>query len=112
MRSESEIRWVRAKNTVGQILKASDWHVIIPGVGDINLPPGTACSTGLSGSLQFAQHSAMKTMDGRVHEECRSLARDWLEGVTSSPGPLSEPAEDQELAAPDTAFTKMPPRTV
>lgn len=108
MRSESEIRWVRAKNNVNQVTKASDWHVIIPGMGSLNLPPGTACSTGLVGSLQFAQHSALKSLDGRVHEECRAIAEAWIESLDPTPGPLAQPDDGPALAGPNNRYSEGP----
>jgi len=108
VRSESEVRLVRSKNIVGQILKASNWHAIIPGVGDLNLPPGTACSTGLVGTLQFAAWSGWKNLDGRIHPECRALVEAWLETIDPSPGPGTPPDSEEQLAPPKTTYTESP----
>ena len=90
------------------MIKVSDWHAIVPGVGDIDLPPGTACSTGLAGSLTFVSHSQIRTIDGRVHPECMEAALDYIVRISSSPGLVPGPEPDRQLAAPDTAYTKSP----
>lgn len=108
MRSESEVRWVRARNNVGQMTKLSDWHSLVPGMGDLNLPPGTSCSTGLSGSLQFAQHSGMRNMDGRIHEECMKNALDYISAIDPSPGQTGPRDPDRQLSPPKTAYTGSP----
>ena len=104
MRSESEIRWVRAKNNVGQRVKVTDWHAIIPGHGSRITPPGTACNVGLTGSLQFVEHSAIRTLDGQQHDECVGIVNAWLESIDPSPGALRPPDPEVKLAAPDTEY--------
>lgn len=93
MRSESEIRWVRVKNNVGQMTKVSKWHAIIPGLGADGTPPGTACGTRLMGSFAFEQHSAIKSRDGQRHADCERMADEYVAGIDPSPGPR-EPDEE------------------
>lgn len=83
MRSESEIQWVRVKNNVGQATRASDWHAIIPGEGDMVDPPGTVCGTALSGQRQMITHEGSKTIDGLKHAECMGLVEEWLAEVVN-----------------------------
>lgn len=111
MRSESEVRWVRAKNTVGGVSKVSQWHAIIPGLGDLNLPPGTVCNTGLTGSLQFASDVEVKTLDGRRHPECSVVVDAWVAEIDPSPGPLVPPDDPPKLDPPKTTYTEMRRRT-
>lgn len=92
MRSESEVRWVRAKNPVGTTTKITPWHAIVPGLGADAPPPGAACGTGLVGRLQFDSHQAVLTLDGKKHEECMALVIDYIATVDPSPGPR-EPDE-------------------
>lgn len=100
MRSESEVRWVRAKNNVAQRTVTTDWHAIIPGFGSKITPPGTVCNTGLSGSLQQVDHSAITTLDGKRHDECVGIVNAWLEGLDPSPGKLRAADPEVKLAAP------------
>lgn len=100
MRSESEIKWIRAKNNVGQRMVVTDWHAIIPGYGSRITPPGTACNTGLAGSLQSVDHSAIKSLDGRQHDECVGLVNAWLESIDPSPGPIRNADPEVKLAPP------------
>ncbi len=113
MHSESEVRWVRAKITASGVpIEITDWHVIIPGLGDINVPPGTACSTPLGDRLQFESHTAIKTMDGKRHAKCEKIARDWVKGIDPSPGPAPEPEPPVKFKAPDNTYTEMRRRRV
>ena len=100
MRSESEVSWVRVKNNVGQATRVSDWHALIPGLGSMTVPPGTACGVGLTGSRQTISHSGLRNIDGKKHEACILMARDWLKGIDPTPGPLREPDPEPELAPP------------
>jgi hypothetical protein len=72
---------------------------MVPGLGTEN-GPGVACGIGLSGSLQFVAHSAISTMDGRIHERCKKLAKAYVGTVDHSPGPREPDEPDPELAAP------------
>ncbi len=112
MRSESEIRWVRAKNPVGVQTKVSLWHAIVPGLGVDAPPPGTACGTGLTGSLQFDSHQGMLTLDGKRHQQCMDLAVAYIEDIDPSPGPGEPPDPDRPLAPPRTQYTETRERTV
>lgn len=100
MRSESEVRWVRAKNTVGQATRASDWHAIIPGYGSLSSPPGTICGVGLVGQLQFEQNGGIRTREGVKHQECILAVHRWIAGIDPSPGPRIPDEPDVELAPP------------
>lgn len=100
MRSESEVQWVRVKNNVGQATRASDWHAIIPGHGSLDVPPGTACGVGLSGSRQMVPNSGIGQIDGRKHDECRELVAAFLATIDPSPGPRTPDDPDKEFAAP------------
>lgn len=100
MRSESEIIWVRARNNVGQRTMVTDWHAIIAGYGSQRTPPGTVCNTGLAGSLQQVQHSAIKSLDGKQHDECVGIVNAWLEELNPSPGPLRVADKEVKLAKP------------
>jgi hypothetical protein len=102
VRSESEVRWIRAKNNVQQRTVVTDWHAIIPGYGSLTIPPGTACDTGLSGSLQTVDHSAIKSLDGHIHQECWDLARTWIETIDPSPGPMRGADPEVIFAPPGT----------
>ena len=106
MRSESEVRWVRAKNRVGQSHVVTDWHAILPGIGDLNLPPGTVCSTGLVGSLQFAGDGEVRTLDGRRHEVCAVVVKNWLAEIDPSPGPRIPDPAPTEFAPPKNRYTE------
>ncbi len=113
MHSESEVRCVRAKITVsGRVVEVTDWHVIIPGAGDINLPPGTACSTELQGPLQFSDYTNVRHLDGKLHPKCAKIAKDWVKAIDPSPGPAPTPEPPQKLKAPDNTYTEMKRRTV
>lgn len=112
MRSESEARWVRAKNSVGGIPKISDWHVIIPGLGSTSIPPGTVCETALTGSLQFESHAGVKTLDGRRHPVCEKIANRWIKDIDPSPGPAHIEPDPEPLAPPKTTYTEMRRRTL
>lgn len=100
MRSESEVRWVRVRNNVGQRTKVSDWHAIIPGHGKQAPPPGVACGTGLAGSIQFETNQGVKTKDGTRHAQCVVLAENWIAGLDSGPGPMNPEPPNEPLAAP------------
>lgn len=110
MRSQSEIRWVRAKNNVGQATKVSQWHAIVPGIGSRFLPPGTACGVGLTGSLQFESDQGVRSLDGQLHQECIAIAGAYLESIDPSPGPREPDPEPKPLAPPDTTYTEVKDR--
>jgi hypothetical protein len=100
MRSESEIQWVRVKNNVGQLTKSSAWHVIIPGYGSLDVPPGTYCGVALVGSRTFAPHSGLRELDGQKHDVCLAAANEWIAGIDPEPGPYHAEEPAQELAPP------------
>lgn len=104
MRSESEVKWVRARNNVAQRTVITDWHAIIPGLGSKISPPGTICNTGLTGSLQMVDNSAIRSLDGRQHEECVGYVNDWIAGLDPSPGPLTAADPEVLTKAPDTTW--------
>jgi hypothetical protein len=107
MRSESEIRFVRAKPAVGQRRKVSAWHAIVPGLGATAPSPGVACGTGLSGSLQFDSYQGVLTLDGTIHDECMAAAQAYIASVDPSPGPLPPQEPEQTYARPAyNSYTK------
>jgi len=111
VRSESEVRWIRSKNNVGQRVVTSQWHAIVPGWGSLDVPPGTACGIGLTGSLTTVAHSAIRSLDGRQHDECVEIAEGFLADVAgASPGPLRAADPPQKLAPPaNTSAPRLPP---
>lgn len=100
MRSESEIRWVRAitvvpaDNVVGQNEVATDWHAIVPGGG--KGWPGVACGTDLEGTLQFLPIVG----DGKAHTKCATAVKRFLKGLDPDPGPYVPDDEPPVLAKP------------
>lgn len=100
MRSSSEIRWVRVKNTVNQSTRVSDWHAVIPGKGVGAPPPGVACGTALTGSQSWASHEGVKTLDGKRHDNCMALAEGWIAGLDTTPGALVRPPDRVVLKGP------------
>jgi hypothetical protein len=100
MRSSSEVRWIRVRNTVGQRTKLSDWHAIVPGIGKDAPPPGVACSTALSGSYQFESDEGVKSKDGKRHVTCIAIAEAWISDLAKGPGPMNPEPEVERLAAP------------
>ena len=111
MRSGSEIRWVRVRNNVGQATKVSDWHAIIPGHGADAPPPGVACETALTGSMQFETHTGVQTKDGKIHGACRTAADRWIRGLPKNPGPVNPEPDHEPLARPDNDWTDGSRRT-
>ncbi len=106
MRSSSEVRWVRARNNVGQATKVSDWHAIVPGFAKGGPPPGAACGTALSGSLQFESDEGVKRKDGSLHGECYSIAANWIAGLDQGPGPAEVEVDEPPLATPKNKRTR------
>lgn len=104
MRSESEVSWIRVKNNIGQATRVSDWHAIVPGYGSLDVPPGTACGTALSGSRQSIPHSGLRHIDGPKHEECLAIVDVFLSTIDPSPGPLTPDEPDQEFAPPGSTI--------
>jgi hypothetical protein len=99
MRSSSEVKAVRVRNALGQQTIVSQWHAIVPGFG-LEVPPGVACGTALSGSLQFETWEGVRAREGGKHKECFELARNWIDGLSSSPGPVPDQVDREPLAAP------------
>ena len=104
LRSSSEVRWVRVRNTVGQATKVSSWHAIVPGFGSDGPPPGAACGTGLSGSLQFETDTGVWSKDGVRHGACVGIVSRWIASLDQSPGPMNEEPEHVPLARPKNKF--------
>lgn len=103
MRSESEIRWVRVKNNVGQRTAVSDWHAIVPGRGVNGPPPGVACGMALTGSRQFEPHSGIFHQAGRKCADCMHAAREYIDRIDRSPGPRPPEKPIVKYAAPGSS---------
>lgn len=100
MRSESEVQFIRVKNNVAQRTVVSDWHAIVPGLGSLTVPPGTACGVGLSGSRQWMSWTGLRSIDGPKCPECLGIATAWVDEIDPSPGPRTPDEPDIELAPP------------
>jgi hypothetical protein len=103
MNSESEIRWYRAKNNVGTRTVTTAWHAIIGGIGSIDVPPGTVCGVGLTGSLTSVDHAAIRTVGGHQHERCVELVDAWLAELDNTPGPIQPPDPEVTYALPGSS---------